>query len=114
MTRASHVGRLRQRLAKAIVQAFANEGIEVRCDPSKLMPAQGAWRSDSRLDCYRWEGWMDVLINDRWQQRSISSWDPMSVCIKGFTVWRERGAAYEVAAIELGGSPSERYAFEGD
>ena len=57
---------------------------------------------------------MDVLINDHWQQRSISSWDPMSACIKGFTVWRDHGAAYEAAAIEPGCSPSERYVFERD
>ena len=57
---------------------------------------------------------MDVLINDHWHQRSISSWDPMSACIKGFTVWRDHGAAYEAAAIEPGCSPSERYVFERD
>ena len=109
---ARHVGRLRQRLAKAIVQAFADQKVEVRCEPDRLWPAQGAWRTDHRLDVMRWEGQIDVLMFGKWQTRSIASWDKMSDCIKGFTVWQD-SFSFEVAAIEPGCSVTERYVYEG-
>ena len=70
--RAKHVGRLRQRLAKAIVQAFAHEGVTVCCDPANLWPAQGRWRTDHRMDVMRWEGQLELMLSDgKFSTRSI-------------------------------------------
>lgn len=49
--RADHVGRLRIRAA-AILRANFPEW-DVR--PEDISPATGAWRTDRRLDVYRWE-----------------------------------------------------------
>lgn len=106
------VGRLRQQLAKAIVQTFANEGVMVRCDPAKLYPAEGRWRSDFRMDVMRWEGSIEVKIDGGgWLRLSIGSWDTMTACVKGFSVWRD-GVGFEVAAAEPGCSSAERYVLE--
>lgn len=110
--RARHVGKLRQRLAKAIERAFSDQGVTVRCDPARLWPAQGRWRTDVRMDVMRWEGSFEILQNVVWVKASIQSWDKMSDCIKGFTVWRD-GFYYEVGAVEPGCSPTERYVYEG-
>jgi hypothetical protein len=111
--RADHVGKLRQRLAKAIVQAFADQGVTVRCDPAKLYPALGRWRSDFRMDVYRWEGSIELMVDGGgWLMFGIQSWNSMSKCIKGFTVWRD-GPCFDVGAIEPGCSPTERYVYEG-
>ncbi len=48
--RAHHVGRLRIAAAKILSQGF---GFQV--EPSEIHPATGAWRTDVRLDVYRWE-----------------------------------------------------------
>ena len=111
--RANHVGKLRQRLAKAIIQAFDNEGVEVRCDPAKLAPALGRWRTDYRMDVMRWEGFIEIFRSGSWMKMGIESWDTMSACIKGFTLWQD-GFHFEVSAIAEGCSPSERYVYEGD
>jgi hypothetical protein len=113
--RANHVGKLRQRLAKAIVQAFADKGVTVRLDPKNLYPAQGRWRSDFRMDVMRWEGFLELVIEETggFLRMSVESWDTMTVCIKGFTLWRGSPGGFEVGAVEPGCSSSERYVYEG-
>lgn len=44
-------------------------------------------------------------------RQSIESWDKMSYCIKGFTIWRDR-TGFEVGATESGCSITERYVYE--
>jgi len=48
--RAHHVGRVRIAAAKVLTKCL---GFEVR--PEDVHPAQGAWRTDRRLDVYCWE-----------------------------------------------------------
>lgn len=111
--RAKHVGKLRQRLAKAIERAFADQNVTVQVDPAKLWPAQGRWRTDHRMDVRRWEGQLELMLSDgKFSTRTIESWDKMSDCIKGFTIWQD-GGGFDVGAIEPGCSPTERYVFEG-
>lgn len=106
------IGRTRRVLAKGIEQAFKDAGIEVRSDPSKLWPAQGRWRSDVRMDVMRWEGHIEEFRFEKWQVVCIHSWDKMTDCVKGCTIWRD-GFAYEVGAVEPGQSKSERFFYEG-
>jgi hypothetical protein len=64
------------------------------------------------MDVMRWEGTIEVdLEGGRKTDRTIASWDTMTACIKGFTMWRD-GFGFEVGAIEPGCSPSERYMYE--
>jgi hypothetical protein len=102
--RAHHIGPLRQRLAKAIVQAFANEGVTVRCDPKNLYPAQGRWRSDFRMDVRRWEGSLELQVAESggFLRMNVESWDTMTACIRGFTLWRDSPGGFEVGAVEPG------------
>lgn len=48
--RASHIGRLRIAAADIL-----SRDLGFRVDPSDIKPATGAWRTDWRLDVYRWE-----------------------------------------------------------
>ena len=110
--RALHVGKLRQRLAKAVVQAFADQDVTVQCDPAKLWPAQGRWRTDTRMmDVYRWEGQIEIKRDGKWSTMAIESYDTMSACIKGFTLWRD-GFSFQIGAVEPGCSPTKRYVYE--
>lgn len=45
-----HVGRLRIKAAKIL-----SAGLGWEVDPSDIRPATGRWRTDWRLDVYRWE-----------------------------------------------------------
>jgi len=49
--RAHHVGRLRIRAAKILSASFPEWDVR----PEDIKPATGAWRTDRRLDVYRWE-----------------------------------------------------------
>lgn len=109
--RAGHVGRVRERLAAAIVQAFADQQVQVRCTGADLHPAQGHWRTDPKVDVMRWHGSLEILRHGNWQRAIIESWDKMSNCIKGFTVWQD-GGSFELASVEPDCSPSERYVYE--
>ncbi len=61
----------------------------------------------------RWEGQMEMLMpSGRWMTITVCSWDKMTDCLKGFTMWRD-GFAFEVGAVEPGCSPTERYVYEG-
>lgn len=106
------IGRTRRALAHGIEQAFKDAGVQVRSDPSKLWPAQGRWRSDCRLDVFRWEGQIEEFRYGKWQVVGIYSWDKMTDCVKGCTIWRDRGA-YEAGAVEPGCSKTERFVYEG-
>jgi hypothetical protein len=104
--RMGHVGGVRKRLAKMIVAALAKEGIEARCEPKDLWPAQGYWRQIEQ-DVMSWEGYCEVKSFDKWMKRSLGSWDRMSSCVKGLTIDGD-GFGYEVCATnEL--EPSKRF-----
>lgn len=104
--RANHVGGVRKRLAKMIVAAFAKEGIEARCEPKDLWPAQGYWRKIEQ-DVMSWEGYCEVKSFGNWSKRSLGSWDRMSSCVKGLTIDGD-GFGYEIYATnEL--EPSKRF-----
>lgn len=110
---ASHVGGVRKRLAKAIIQAFTNEQIEVRCDPKNLWPASGIWKQP-RMDVMRWEGQFEMRHDSgRWQTHSLGSWNRMTECLRGFSIVQD-GWTYEVHANGERDmcSPSERYVLE--
>lgn len=109
--RASHIGKIRQRLAKAIERAFANEEIIVQCNPANLWPARGIWKQH-HMDVHRWEGQIDVMIGGRMQTRTIESWDKMTDCLKGFTICEDR-FSFDVGAVEGKRSATERYVYEG-
>jgi hypothetical protein len=49
--RAHHVGRLRVRAAEILAVNFPDWDVR----PEDIRPATGAWRTDWRLDVYRWE-----------------------------------------------------------
>jgi hypothetical protein len=112
MPRASHIGKIRQQLAKAIEQAFAAKDIIVYCDPANLWPAQGAWRTDTRLDVMRWEGFIQTSNNQgRMVRHTIESWDTMSDCLKGFSIRQaiDGSHGFEVSADNTLG---RRYIYE--
>ena len=93
----NHVGGTRKRLAKMIVAALAAEGVEARCEPKDLRPAQGYWRQIQQ-DVYSWEGYCETKARDgKWTKRSLGSWDRMSTCIKGLTIG-EDGFGFEIYA----------------
>lgn len=104
--RANHVGGIRQKLAKMIVTALAKDGIEARCEAKNLWPALGYWRQVEQ-DVYSWEGSCEVRINENWLRKSLGSWDRMSSCVKGLTIY-PNGFGFEVAATnEM--KPSDRF-----
>ena len=39
----------------------AEHDLTLIVDPGSLMPAQGRWRTDTRMDVYRWEGDLHVI-----------------------------------------------------
>jgi hypothetical protein len=109
-------GRVRKRLARMLAERFKADGYEVRIDPEKLWPAEGFWRSDSRADCHRWDGVMEVYdergptvtyytgdgtvkSSGKWQPVSLGSYSRMTDCLKGFKYERD-GMGIEVWANE--------------
>lgn len=93
----NHVGGVRKRLAKMIVVALAVEGIEARCKPKDLWPAQGYWRKIEQ-DVYSWEGQCETKApSGKWMKRSLGSWDRMSTCVRGLTVDGD-GFGFEINA----------------
>jgi len=109
-------GRVRERLAKIISLRLEADGFQVKVDPEKLWPAEGFWRIDSRADCYRWEGQIEVLdprggttkyysggklIRDagKWQTIQIGSYSTMTACLGGVTYFHE-GFAIVFDAID--------------
>lgn len=96
-----HVGRVRKKLADVLIDAFEAIGKTIRVDPARLRPATGHWRTDIHADVFRWEGQIEMLLEDgvTWMTFGMNSWDPMSDCIKGLTLSRD-GAAFEAHANE--------------
>jgi hypothetical protein len=93
------IGRTRIRLARMIEAKLRDLGHSVRVDPARLDPAQGYWRTDSRADVMRWEGWFEREIEPgRWMRQSICSWDTMTDCVRGFEIWQDTGWSWEVGA----------------
>ncbi len=91
---------LAERVAKAIAELT---GCPVR--GVVLRPAQGAWRTDERLDVYRWEGYGEISYSkgERWIGFSVDSWDTMTRSLRyGFTIEgaHRRSLAWEVHSKE--------------
>lgn len=65
------------------------------------------------MDVMRWEGQIDVFDArfQKWKTHSIGSWDKMTDCTKGFSIWMDQWA-YEVGACEPGCKGPERYTLE--
>lgn len=98
---ASHVGSVRKRLAAKLSAAFKQQhGLDFRVDPERLRPAQGAYRTDVRQDCGRWEGFGEIKHPETgtWMNATLDSWDTMSNCLKGLVIQRDRGMAFDVHA----------------
>lgn len=108
--RANHVGNVRKRLAKALEQAFKAAGIKVACKPGDLQPSLGYWKNHQQ-DVMRWQGQISIWRHGKFSTRGIGSWDSMTDCVKGFTVW-EDGFHIEVGASDDKVAPSERYTCE--
>lgn len=107
---ANHVGGVRKRLAKALIQAFKHAGITILCEPKDFWPALGYWKHNCQ-DVMRWEGQISIWRHGKFSKRGIGSWDSMTDCLKGFTVW-EDGFHIEVGAVDEKVAPSERYVCE--
>lgn len=92
------LGRVRLKLADALIDQFAADGIEIRVDPSKLWPAEGFWRT-SMIDCYVWEGQIEIKSkhSERFQVISIDSYERMTDCAKGLS-WQEEGHRIQIFA----------------
>lgn len=102
----SHVGGVRKKLARMLVKVLADEGIQARCDPKNLWPAQGYWRQVEQ-DVMSWEGQLEIFVHGKWSTRSLGSWDRMTSCVRGFTISPD-GFGFEINAIqEL--APSQRF-----
>ena len=100
MRRPSQPGRVRIRLAQLIEKTLADGGVEARCDPADLIPVQGYWRSDSRVDVKRWEGRVSVNVPGvGWRKQQINSWDTMTACLRGFTWSYENPWSIEIGAL---------------
>lgn len=99
-TRSHHIGRTRVRLAELITKAFADMGRTVKVDPAWLDPAQGAWRTNTALDVMRWEGQLNLLLDDgiTWSRRNIDSWDKMTDCVKKGIVIDQEGSSFLASA----------------
>lgn len=79
---------LKQKVAQNLRDAFAKEGIVINIFPGDFRTADGFWR---RVDVYRWQIYVDMFTNDRWQRVEVSSWDNLTDCAKkGLTVYQSR------------------------
>lgn len=69
----------------------------------RLYPAQGAWRTNYRLDVMRWEGFAD-WNGDGFSNPltvSLGSWDTMTKLLtNGFVITRNRPTNFELGAHE--------------
>lgn len=92
-------GRVRLKLAQMLAEKLAADGYDVVFNPETLYPATGWWRTDSRADCFRWEGsFMRRFTPDgNWLQCSIASWRPMTECLKGFEYHWDKPYSLEVS-----------------
>jgi hypothetical protein len=73
-----HIGRIRTRLAKII-----SRDLGIDCQPEHLRPATGSWRTDWRLDVYRWE----VFARTKSGQPFVAGcWESMTDCVKAGAV----------------------------
>ncbi|MBH3440484.1 hypothetical protein [Pseudomonas luteola] len=54
-----------RRLAALLQKSFPDRnGLPVRWDPEEIYPAQGAWRSNTMLDVWRWEAFAHYVGPD--------------------------------------------------
>jgi hypothetical protein len=84
-------GKTRIRLARMIEAAWLELGYVAHCDPDKLRPCLGAWRTNKHLGVMPWDG--SCMVEDRsfasrpLVQSSVSSWWTMSFLVqRGFTI----------------------------
>lgn len=85
-----HIGRTRQRLAKIL-----SECLELDCRPEDLKPATGRWRTDWRMDTYRWE----VFTRTKAGMVFVAGcWESMSDCVKAGKVEVVNGEIFPVLA----------------
>ena len=73
-------GRIRIRLAELL-------SVELGwlIDPSDLWPQQGAWRTDVRLDVFRWEGLIpgdELIPHQKGRKVGVYCWDSMTDCVR--------------------------------
>lgn len=79
------IGATRIKLAKIV-----SDCLGVECTPSDLYPAKGSWRTDRRLDVYRWE----VVAKKRGVPFVAGCWDTMTDCVKEGAVHCVDGVIY--------------------
>lgn len=109
--RANHIGGVRKRLATSLEKAFRDAGIKIVCNPQNLHPALGYWKQ-TQQDVMRWEGSVEIWRHGKFSSRGIGSWDSMTDCLRGFSVW-EDGFHIEVGANgDEKVAASERYSCE--
>lgn len=62
------------------------------------MPAQGAYRTDVRMDVQRWEGFGKIQhpTTKNWMNCTLDSWSTMRECLKGFEVVRNSFCGFDI------------------
>lgn len=80
------VGRVRKKLAKLLQENFPTTplGVELTWRPEKLYPATGSYRTNVRLDCWRWEGFAVHIRQDgtEYTALAVGGYTKMSELIK--------------------------------
>ena len=79
------IGATRIKLAEIVSKCLG-----VECTPNNLYPAKGAWRTDVRLDVYRWE----VVATKGNIPFVAGCWDTMTDCVKAGAVHCVDGVIY--------------------
>lgn len=79
------IGATRIKLAEIVSKCLG-----VECTPNDLYPARGAWRTDVRLDVYRWE----VVATKGNIPFVAGCWDTMTDCVKAGAVHCVDGVIY--------------------
>ena len=100
------IGRIRAALPDVLVKAFADKGLTAEFEAEDLRPATGSWRTDFRLDVYRWEGQGRLFFPDDgiWLPITVDSYCTMTDCVRyGVSVERDsRGTVTQYDAYALG------------
>ncbi len=79
------IGATRIKLAEIVSKCLG-----VECTPNDLYPAKGAWRTDVRLDVYRWE-----IVATKGNIPFVAGcWDTMTDCVKAGAVHCVDGVIY--------------------
>lgn len=93
-------GRVRVKLAKMIVAAMAEKGIEVRVKPEDLWPTTGHYRT-SRFSCADpWQGKCERNIRGHWLTVMLGAGSTMTEIVKAGVDWTEDGIGFEIYATD--------------